>query len=105
MGKAQLELTDEVVGRQESLDAMLLFAVRADDQNRRRPLHTVLSAQPLPLVAILADMDAYGNESLGDEVFDATVGIHLGIQPSTTVSHRGGAEVEEHRCALELCVL
>jgi hypothetical protein len=42
-------------------------------------------------------VDANGNEIARDELRDALIRIHLGIQPSTATSHRRGAEVEENR--------
>ena len=81
------------------LDPVTLVAAAVDDQRRRRPLRVEARTQPLELVGILAHMRAHGRELLLDEVHDSRIRIHLGIQPSTAASHRGGAEVEQHRFA------
>jgi hypothetical protein len=39
-----------------------------------------------------------------DEAGDALIRVDLGIQPSASTSHRRGAEVEQDRLALGLCV-
>jgi hypothetical protein len=39
-----------------------------------------------------------------DEAGDALIRVDLGIQPSAPPSHRRGAEVEQDRLALGLCV-
>jgi hypothetical protein len=44
------------------------------------------------------------NEILLDELRDPRVGIHLGIQPSTAASHRGGGEIQQHVTLLRTCV-
>jgi len=41
-------------------------------------------------------VNAHGNEVLRDETNDFLIGIDLGIQPSASRSHRGGAEVQKH---------
>jgi len=45
-----------------------------------------------------------GQEMLVHEAHHAFIRPHLGIQPSTAASHRGGAEVEENWFLLGLCV-
>jgi hypothetical protein len=49
-------------------------------------------------------VDARGNEIVRDEAGDALIRVDLGIQPSASPSHRGGAEVEQHRLSLRTCV-
>jgi hypothetical protein len=48
---------------------------------------------------------ARGQEVLVHEARHAFIRPHLGIQPSTAASQRGGAEVEEHGFLLGLRVL
>ena len=45
-------------------------------------------------------MHARGNEVLGYELDHPRVRPHLGIQPSTTASHRGGTKIEKCRFLL-----
>jgi hypothetical protein len=45
---------------------------------------------------LLLDVDSHRNEILGDEAYDAFIGIYLGIQPSATTSHRRRAEINQH---------
>jgi len=42
----------------------------------------------------------YGDEMFGDEVRDASVRVHLGLQPSAAPSHRRGGEIEQDEFAL-----
>ena len=81
------------------------LAIGVDDENRGRPLSAVSRAELLILVAILAHVHTHRDETFGDQILDAIVGVHLGIQPSTSASHRCGAEVEEQEFAALACVL
>jgi len=47
--------------------------------------------------ALLLDVDLHGDEVVIDETLHARVGVDLGIQPSTTPSHRSGVEIQQQR--------
>lgn len=84
---------------------MTRFAVAIDDQNGRRPLRVEPRPQPLELVGLFAHVNSDRDEAFGDEVDYAWIGVHLGIQPSTTGSHGGGREVEQDMPALRRGIL
>ena len=94
-GKPELQLREEVVDRQKSLDPVALDAILVQDEHRRRPLHVQLLTHTGIDVAGIAYVDANGNEFKRDEPHDPLVGVHLGFQPSTAASHRGRGEVDE----------
>src|SRR5712691_5739975 len=89
----ELQLAEEFVGREEALDAVTLFLIRVDDQDRRRPV----DAEALHSLRMFFDMQANRNEVVDDERADARLGVNLGFQPSTTASHRRGGEIEDQR--------
>jgi hypothetical protein len=93
---AKHQLWEKVVRREESLDSMTFLAGAINDKDGWRPLRAIPSAEPFELVRLFAGVYANRDEVLIDEFRDASVGIHLGIQPSTARSHRGGAEIEQH---------
>ena len=60
-----------------------------------RPLRVEARSELLELLTVLAHVRAHRREVLLNEINDARIRIHLGIQPSTAASHRGGTEVDE----------
>lgn len=91
----ELELREEVVGGEEALDPVALGPGRIEHEDGRRPLRVVALAKPDEGFRVIAHVKARGDEVLGDQLRHALIGVHLGIQPSTASSHRGGAEVEQ----------
>ena len=102
---AKREFRDEVASRQRTLYAMTLLAGPIDDERRRSPLGAKVLAQPLELVRIMAHVHAHGHEVLSYELRNMRIGIHLGIQPSTSRSHRCGAEVKQDISSVRLRTL
>jgi len=100
MTEAEVELGEEVFSGKEAFDAMLLLALRIENQNRRGPLR----AEALERLRLLFDVEPSGDEVPGDELTDAGIGINLGFQPSASPSHRCGGEIEQERlpCLLRL---
>ena len=92
-------MRQEIARGQEALDAVPLGPGVVDDQRCRRPVRVEAVAEPPEVGGIVFHMHAYGNEMLRDEIDDARIRVHLGIQPSATVSHRRGAEVEKDELA------
>src|SRR6185295_4589456 len=90
---AEGELRQEVVCLQETLDAVMLLAVRAEEEDGRRPL----DVETLHGSRVLPDVNADGDEVFADQLVYAGLGIHLGLQPSASPSERSGGEVEEER--------
>lgn len=89
--ESELELRQKVLLGQKSLDPMALGAVGVGDQQGRRPLR----AEALEGLRLLLDVDLDRYEAAGDQLFDLSVGVDLGIQPSTSASERCGVEVEQ----------
>src|SRR5207244_9214163 len=98
-------LREEVVRGKTSLHAVALDAVGIQLENRRSPWRAVALAVALEILRVLFHVHPRGQEMLVHEAHHAFIRPHLGIQPSTAASHRGGAEVEEHRFLLGLRVL
>ena len=96
VSQAEPELRQKVVSRQEAFDPVFLVARVVEDQGRRRPPRVEPPAQFLELLRLFLHVNAHGHEVRRDEFSDAGLGVHLGIQPSTPGSKRGGAEVEQH---------
>jgi hypothetical protein len=86
-------LREVVIGGEETLDPMTLVPVAVHDQDGGCPLR----AEPLEGGRVLFHMRADGDEVLGDEAGNLGIRVNLGIQPSASPSHRGGAEVEQQR--------
>src|SRR2546425_6278871 len=84
---------------------MLLDAVGIEQENRRRPRRLVTFAVLLECRRIVLHVYAGGKKILIDKAHDALIGPHLGVQPSTTTSHRRGAEIQQHGPLLSLGVL
>ena len=95
MAETEVQLSEEIIGGKEAFDLVALPAVRIEDQDRRRPLRT----ETLECRLVRLDVEARGDEVTPDERRNLGIGIDLGIQPSTSGSHRCGAEVEEKRFA------
>jgi hypothetical protein len=74
---------------------MALDAFRIEDQQRGRPLGAVSLPEPAKVLRLILHMHPSRNEVLGYEPGNLLVGIDLGIQPSTSRSHRRGAEVQQ----------
>jgi hypothetical protein len=55
------------------------------------------SAEALEGFWLFFDVDLDWDVVVIDESLDACVGVHLGIQPSTSSSHRSCVEVYQHR--------
>ncbi len=91
MGEPKLELGEEVVGRQKSLELMTLCAVRVEKLHGRGPLRS----KSLKRFWLLLDVNLDGNEILIDEFLHARVGVNLGIQPGASPSHWGGIEIQQ----------
>ena len=80
---------------------MPLRAVRLSHDQRRRPL----GLETPEILRALLDVNLYRNEVLADELCHFLARIDLGIQPSASTSHRGGAEVEQRHLASRLGLL
>jgi hypothetical protein len=96
VSKAQDQLREKIFGRKEALNAVTFLAVGIEDENCRRPVRAETVAELFEGIALFSSVHADWDEVLFDEFRDAGVGIHLGIQPSTTASHRRSAEVQQH---------
>jgi hypothetical protein len=57
----------------------------------------VLLAILLEICRLFPHMQPRRNEVVLDEAGDPLLRVDLGIQPSTTASHRRGAEIQQHR--------
>ena len=99
------QLGEQVVDGKKALDAVVLDAVGIQEKDRRRPRRLVALAVLLERVGILAWVHARGEKVLVDKARDPLVRPHLGIQPSTAASHRGGVEVQKYWFLLRFCVL
>lgn len=95
MAQAQGKLRDQISGRQKAFDPVSFDTFGIEHQDRRCPLRGVSGAESLEFIGLFPHMNPHGNEVLLDEAGYPLVRVHLGIQPSTTTSHRRGAEVEE----------
>jgi hypothetical protein len=58
-------------------------------------LRAVARAHLFVFVTVALHVHAHGQENRGDEFHHAGIRIHLGIQPSTAASHRGGGEIHQ----------
>ena len=81
---------------------MLLDPICVELENRRRPWRLEALADALKGLSLVLHVHSCRQEILIDEAHDALIRPHLGIQPSTATSHRGGAEVQE--CGFLLCL-
>ena len=54
--RSQLQVRQEVRGGEEAFDAMPLFAIRVELQNRRRPLRAVALRVALEVIGLLANV-------------------------------------------------
>jgi hypothetical protein len=96
VAEAERQLIQEVSVAEEPLDAMALLALGVQLENGRRPLDAEADAESLVIFRLLSNVDTHRDEVLGDETNDFLIGIDLGIQPSASRSHRGGAEIQQH---------
>jgi hypothetical protein len=92
LGESELQLAQEIARRQVALPAMLLTALRIEDDEDRRPL----DREALEGLRLLLDVDLGRDEVLRDEGADARIGVDLGVQPSARPSERRRVEVDEH---------
>ena len=69
-----------------------LLAIAVEEKHRRRP-HRVKAVEPRRM---LLDMGFYRDKLLLNELSSFLIFIRLGIQPSTSASNRGRAEVQEN---------
>ena len=81
---------------------MLFDTIGIEQENRRGPLCLIALAVSLERLGIILHVDTGGKKIFVHEAYDALIRPHLGIQPSTATSHRGGAEVQE--CGFLLCL-
>jgi hypothetical protein len=58
-----------------------------------RAIRVTPELEPLKILLVLTNVDADGNESLGDELLHPRIRIHLGIQPSTARSDGSAGEI------------
>ena len=72
---------------------MALGAIRIQDLHRWRPLR----AEAFEGFWLLFDVDLDRNEISADEALNTRVGVHLGIQPSASPSHRSCIEIYQYR--------
>jgi len=94
--ETQCNLREEIIDRQKSLDTVPFLTFGIKDENCRRPLRVVASAEALVFVLLIADVNANRFQLVGDETRHLWIGIHLGFQPSAAGSHRCGGEVEQN---------
>ena len=87
----ELQLAEELVGREEAFDAVQLRAVAVDDEHGRRPV----DFETLHRFRMLLHVQTDGNEIVVDERRHSRFRIHLGFQPSASPSHRCSGEVEK----------
>ena len=90
----------EVVSGQISLEARAFFAIGVCDHDRRRPR----GVETVKVFGILLEMNIERNEVLVDKGRDFGVLVRLGFQPSTCTSRRRGAEIDQQRFVLFLCL-
>lgn len=100
-GKAELEMGHIVVRRQEPFKAVTLSSVGLCQNDGGSPL----SAEALEVLGALFDVNPDGNKVRGDELADLLLRVDLGIQPSTSPSHRRGAEIEQRHLMRRLGLL
>jgi hypothetical protein len=84
-------LSQKIIGRQEAFDSMPFSFEMIFNQNCRGPL----SAKTLEYFRLFFDVDFDRNEVIRNELNDFSIRIYLGIQPGTSRSHRGGAEIKQ----------
>ena len=92
LSQPQFELRQKIVRRQIPFETVPLFALRIENDQRRRPLR----AETLETLRMLFDMYLDRDEMLVDELRDAFIRVYLGIQPSACPSHRRGAKIEQN---------
>jgi hypothetical protein len=96
LGSTEYELWKKFIHREKPFDAVSLDASVIQHQDRRCPVRVVLRSEPFEFFRLLAYVNADRREVLIDVGRNAIVEINLGIQPSTTRSRRGSAEIEKH---------
>ena len=105
LAQAELELREEIVGLQETLDPMVFLPIGIQLEKRRGPQRRVLFTNSLEVLGLLAHVQPHRNEIFLDEPCDAVLRVHLGIQPSAAASHGCGAEIEEDWLVLSSSVI
>src|SRR5262245_60076033 len=95
MAEPERELGEEVVDREKSLNSMPFLAGPIDEQDCGGPLRGELGLEPFELIGLLTSVHPYRHEALVNETDDSRVGVHLGLQPSTSASRRRRAEIEK----------
>ena len=101
LGESEFHLRKKLIGREKTLEAVPLSALRVRDDNRRRPLRT----EALEPLGILLNVILNGNEVLVNKIADPWIRVYLGLQPGAPGSHRSGAEIEEQGLFLAGCLL
>lgn len=100
VGEPELELGEEVVGRQKALELVTLCAVRVEQLHGRSPQRS----ESLKRFRLLLDVNLDWDEILIDEFLHARVGVNLGIQPGASPSHWGGIEIKQQMALFCLCI-
>jgi hypothetical protein len=90
----------EVVGRQVALDSEPLVSAVVKEKDGRRP-HDAETVEPR---RVCFDVRPDRNECAVNEVSGLSIGIRLGFQPNTGASSGSGAEIQQKRSTLLICV-
>jgi hypothetical protein len=93
LAQTEFQLGQKVVDRKEAFDAVPLDTLRIEEELGRRPE----GLEPFEGLGLSLYVSLDRNEIPGDGVNDVLIGVNLGLQPSTSRSHRGGAEIEQDR--------
>lgn len=91
MTQAELQLSQKVILRQKTFEAMTFFAFRLEQEQGWRPQNVKTAKSTL----LFFDVDFYRNKIFRDELFDTFIRINLGVQPSAAASHWSRAEIEK----------
>lgn len=94
--QTKLKFRQEVVCRQKARKAISLCAVGLSKNHRGSPFRL----KPFEIFGSFLNMDSDGYEIAVNEVFYFFLRVDLGIQPSASPSHRGGAEVKHRQFPL-----
>jgi hypothetical protein len=100
-GKAELEERFEIVPGQIALESPALLAAAVHHHDGRRPD----GCKAFEVCRIFLDVNAERNEVLFDERRQTGVVIRLVLESLTRTSRRSGAEIDQQRFLLFLCLL
>ena len=101
LSQAKLKVCYKVICEQKALKAVALRGVRLGNDDCGSPL----GFEALEVLRSLFNVNLDRNEMFVDESDYLLVRVNLGIQPSASASHRGGAEIEQDRLMLRLSLL